>query len=84
MIGVDFVASPLATRIYWVSKETGQPMPKFSDDDVMDYMVREAVVIKAQNDLKTAEDAKKSPAEKMAAKNKNHGDHKEWAKEMGL
>lgn len=84
MIGVDFVVSPLATRLYWVSKETGTPMPRFSDDDVMDYMVREAVVMKAQHDRTAAEEAQKSPKQKLAEKNQHHSDHKEWAKEMGL
>lgn len=78
------MASPLATRIYWVSKETGVPMPRFSQDDVMDYMIREAVVLKAQHDRKAAEDENKSPKQKMAEKNQNHSDHKQWAKEMGL
>ena len=45
--GVSFVASEAGLRFYRVYKESGRPLPKFSDDDVIDYMVLEALTIKA-------------------------------------
>lgn len=73
---VDFVTSPLATRIFWVSKETGSPMPQFSQDDVTDYMVKEAIVTRV-----AFEKNQKAKIDERVAWRKNH---KEWAKEMGL
>jgi hypothetical protein len=40
------VASNLAIRIARVSKEAGRPLPRFSDDDVIDYQVAEAVTMR--------------------------------------
>ena len=33
-------------RIWRVCKEAGRPVPQFSDDDVIDYLVLEAVALK--------------------------------------
>lgn len=44
--GADFMASQTPIRIAQVSEEARQPLPVFDDeDDVMNYMVTEAVVI---------------------------------------
>jgi hypothetical protein len=43
---VPFVASTAALRLVRVCKEAGKPFPRFSDDDVLDYMVTEAIVVK--------------------------------------
>jgi hypothetical protein len=46
------VASSLSTRLVRVYRESGLPLPKFSDDDVLDYMVKEAIIIKNSHDEK--------------------------------
>lgn len=45
--------------MYRVFKEAGRPMPQFSSDDVIDYMVLEAVVIKARKEEEKAQKAAK-------------------------
>jgi hypothetical protein len=40
------VESDSAQRIWRVCKEAGREVPKFSEDDVIDYMVLEAVALK--------------------------------------
>ncbi len=40
------MASDLGPRLWRVSKEAGRPVPRFSEDDVIDYMVLEAVALK--------------------------------------
>lgn len=37
-------------------KAAGRPLPKFSEDDVLDFMVTEAVVAKYYHDQKTAQE----------------------------
>ena len=39
-------------RVY---RAAGRPWPKLSDDDVIDYMVMEAVALKAQQEDRNAE-----------------------------
>lgn len=63
-------------RIYWTSKETGQPMPQFSDDPVTNFMVTEALVAKAADETKQVEKTNK--------RKQWMSGHKEWAKEQGL
>lgn len=55
----NFVASPLSLRMARVYKEAGQPLPVFDPtDDVMNYMVTEAVVFKRlRTDAKDREKA---------------------------
>jgi hypothetical protein len=38
------VGSSAALRVYALSKQMGEPLPQFSDDDVVDFMVKEAVM----------------------------------------
>ena len=40
-------------RVY---KEAGRPWPVLSDDDVLDYMVMEAVALKVQSENRQAEE----------------------------
>jgi hypothetical protein len=62
---VDFVASTAATRMWRVYKESGRPMPRFSEDDVIDYMVLEAVMLKARHeDAEAQKEAEKEAARK--------------------
>lgn len=42
----SFVTSDLPSRIWRHSKTSGQPLPKFSDDDYLDFIVSEAVEAK--------------------------------------
>lgn len=51
--------------MFRVFKEAGRPMPRFSDDDVIDYMVLEAVVIKSRaEEEKAAKKAKRKEWQK--------------------
>lgn len=50
------MASPLATRIWAINKEAGRPFPRVSSDDVIDYMVIEALALSAMQDRKKGED----------------------------
>jgi hypothetical protein len=43
---VPFVKSSLCERLWAASKESGRPVPRFSDDDVVDFMVVEAMSVK--------------------------------------
>ena len=49
------MASTASSRLWRVYKEAGRPIPAFSDDDVIDYMVTEAICIKVANEDKQAE-----------------------------
>jgi phage/plasmid-associated DNA primase len=37
-----------------VLKEAGRPIPRFSEDDVLDYMITEAILIKVQREDEAA------------------------------
>jgi hypothetical protein len=41
------VGSSLPRRLFETCKAAGRPLPRFSDDDVLDYIVAEAVVAKS-------------------------------------
>lgn len=51
---VPFVGSSLSTRLVETYKAAGRPLPKFSKDDVLDYLVMEAVVAKHAKDQNNA------------------------------
>lgn len=36
-------------RLWAVSQETGRELPEWSDDDVLDFIVNEALMLKAQH-----------------------------------
>ena len=55
MIGEAFVASTTATRMMRVCKEARRPFPQLSDDDVIDYIVTEAITFKMLKEQKDAE-----------------------------
>jgi hypothetical protein len=65
------VASPTSTRIWRTLKAAGKPFPDFTDDDVLNYLITEAVFIKA-----TEEEA---VARKQAEKERERED---WKKEQ--
>lgn len=57
---MSFVASTTATRIWRVAKAAGRPWPVLCEDDVIDYMVMEAIAVKsAKDDEKAQEQAEK-------------------------
>lgn len=54
-----FVASKTATRIWRVCKEAGRSWPVLDDDDVIDFMIMEAIAVKARKEEEDAEKAAK-------------------------
>lgn len=52
------------------------PLPKFSEDDVTNFMVTEALVSRAAQE--------RQAAEKNRERQNWMGSHKDWAKENGL
>lgn len=48
---MTFVASDLALRLYNMHKN-GVPLPTFSEDDVVNYVVTEAVILRGLQDEK--------------------------------
>jgi hypothetical protein len=45
-----------------ISKESGRPFPRVSDDDVVDYLVTEAVTLKYLQERTAAEEEAKKQA----------------------
>lgn len=41
------MASPTSTRLWRAHKEAGRPWPTLDEDEVIDYLVMEAVAVKA-------------------------------------
>lgn len=64
------MASPLATRIWISHTESGRPFPVFSQDDVLDYMVMEAVTLKALTQRREAQEKQEKHQERDSWKNK--------------
>lgn len=56
--GDDFVESKTATRLWNACKEAGRPWPTLDEDDVIDFMIMEAVAIKSRQQSKEVEQAK--------------------------
>lgn len=56
---MTFVGSQASRRLWQTFREAGRPLPAFSDDDVVDYMVMEAVMVGVAQDEADREDAKK-------------------------
>lgn len=52
----SFVASTAAMRVYSVSRDAGRPMPEFSHDDMLNFMVTEAVVARAREEAEELEE----------------------------
>lgn len=48
--GASFVAGNSATRLWRVSKESGRPFPRLSEDDVIDFMITEAVALRVDRE----------------------------------
>lgn len=44
----------MASRVYWASKESGRGLPRFSEDDVVDFMVVEALVARGNAEVEKA------------------------------
>lgn len=56
------MTSTASTRLWRICKEAGRPFPQLTDDDVLDFMVMEAVTIKVH-----AEDAAEQKKNERAA-----------------
>lgn len=70
------MASTISTRIWRVHKEAGIPFPTLTEDDVMQYLIVEAVMVKVKREeaeaAKAAEkEAKKRQWEEEAAERLN-------------
>lgn len=64
---IPFVASKSALRVFDACKAAGRPLPQFSKDEVLDYMVTEAIVAKAGERAKQEEKAREKEEWKKAA-----------------
>lgn len=74
MRSATFVGSSLPTRLASVCKEAGRPLPQFSDDDVLDFMVTEAVILKYVHEREEHQENAQAEAERK----KFRGSHKDW------
>lgn len=54
---MNFVQSKTCERLWAAAKETGRPIPRLSDDPVLDFMVMEAISVKMGR-LREEENAK--------------------------
>lgn len=68
--------STLASRIFWTCKESGISLPQFSDDDVTNFLVTEALVTRAGYE--------RAQANKDRERQDWMRSHKDWAKKAGL
>lgn len=62
------MGSTIASRIYWAHKEGGRELPRFSDDDYIDFCVLEALTVRGGEDRRKAEKKKKMEEWKKGAK----------------
>lgn len=46
-------------RLWQTYREAGRPIPTFSDDDVLDYMVVEALMVKMADEKRKEQDKQK-------------------------
>lgn len=53
------MTSSLALRLLSVSRASGKPLPRFSEDDVIDFQVTEAIVNRAADEAASAEKKRK-------------------------
>lgn len=65
--------STSSTRLWRTCKASGRPFPTVSDDDVLDFMVMEAVTLKVQAEDAAA--AKKAEQEREKKEWKSNIDH---------
>lgn len=49
---MSFVASKSASRLWHVCKEAGRSWPQLDDDDVIDFMIMEAVALSVAKETK--------------------------------
>jgi hypothetical protein len=65
------VASTASTRLWRTCKEAGRPFPKVSEDDVIDFMVMEAVAVKVNKEDQEAQKKREKEEWKKRAKEGN-------------
>lgn len=68
------MASTTSTRLWRIHKAAGRPFPQLVEDDVLDYLITEAVYLKVSH-----EDEK--IREKVEADAKRKADKEKWRKE---
>lgn len=60
--------------MYTVAQASRTPLPTFSEDDVLDYMVKEAIVFRARDQEKqVAEEAKRNEWKQRPVGSGSHG-----------
>lgn len=64
------MATKASTRFWRTHKAAGRPIPRFCDDDVTDYMVMEAIMLKVQKEDADARKQQERDQWKKAAKEK--------------
>jgi hypothetical protein len=74
------VTSSLPSRLSWVASEAGRPLPDFCEDDVMNFLVTEAVVEKAA--LERADEQEK--ARDRAKRDAWRKQHRELTTPLGV
>lgn len=66
------MASTTSSRLWRTCKEAGRPFPKISDDDVIDFMVMEAVTIKVRKEDEEAQKEQERKKWKKDPEGLNH------------
>lgn len=62
------MGSTAATRVCSVSRQAGQPLPRFAEDDALNFMVTEAALAHVAEEEKLAEESAAKKREKDAWK----------------
>lgn len=75
------MASESSSRLWRANKQAGRPWPKISDDDVIDFMVMEAISLKVQlEDVERDKKARKEAERKSYKDTKNPANFEELNK----
>lgn len=74
------MTSSLPSRLSWVASESGRPLPDFCEDDVVNFLVTEAVVEKAAIERAEAQEDARQKAKRSAWRK----GHKELATPLGV
>lgn len=61
--------STISTRLWRTCKAANRPFPQLVEDDVLDYLITEAVAIKASREDRDAHEEAQKEAEMKALKN---------------
>lgn len=64
---MTFVTSPLSERLWAAHREAGRPVPSVSEDDVLDFLVAEAMAHKMAKLREKAQTDAQKPTERQSA-----------------